>query len=184
MKGMKKENIDIPFQTQVLKPVIQDYHLGLESIQGESSRNPSFFPHNDGYSFKLLGQQIGFISRLNSIQEGLFSIGHHPIRPNVFSLVSPGKDRCAVSLIPDHLRQKNDKGGLARSPQGDISHADHFAGEGVSPVDSFAVEKNTGSDHPAVKEGQEGQRGKQELLKLIFFGIADEAMQEGFQFAP
>jgi hypothetical protein len=184
MKGMKKKNIDIPFQTQVLKSVIQDQYLGLESIQGESSRNPSFFPHNDGNSFKLLGQQMGFISRLSSIQEGLFSIGNHPIRPSVFSLVSPGKDRCAVSLVPDHLRQKNDEGGLARSPQGDISHADHFTGEGVGPVDSFTVEKNTRSDHPAVKEGQEVKRSKQDLLKLIFFGIADEAMQEAFQFGP
>jgi hypothetical protein len=184
MKGMKKKNINVPFETQVLKAVIQDYHLGFESIQGESSRNPSLFPHNDRNSFKLLRQQVGFISRLNRIQEGLFSIGYHPIRPSVFSLVAPGKDRCPVSLVPDHLRQKNDEGGLARSPKGYIPYAYHLTGKGVRSIDSFAVEKNAGSDHPAVKEGQEGKRGKQDFLKLIFFGIANEAMQESFQFGP
>jgi hypothetical protein len=54
----------------------------------------------------------------------------------------------------------------------------------VGSIDSFAVEKNADSDHPAVKEGQEGKRRKQDFLKLIFFGIADEAMQEAFQFGP
>jgi hypothetical protein len=184
MMGIKKENIQIPFQGQVLKPVIQDYHLGFESIQGESSRNPSLFPHNDRNSFKLLGQQVGFIARLDSIQEGLFSIGNHPIRPIVFSPVAPGKNRWAVSFVPDHLRQKNDEGGLARSTQGDIPHADHFAGEGMGLINPYSIKKSTDPDHPAVKEGQEGKRRKQDFLKLIFFGIADEAMQEAFQFGP
>jgi hypothetical protein len=54
----------------------------------------------------------------------------------------------------------------------------------VGPVDSFPVKKNAGSDHPTIEEGKKGKRCKEDLLKLTFFRIADEAMQEAFQFGP
>jgi hypothetical protein len=54
----------------------------------------------------------------------------------------------------------------------------------VGPVNSLSVKKYTGSDHPAVEDGHERKRGKEDLLKLTFFRIADEAMEDVSQFGP
>jgi hypothetical protein len=84
----------------------------------------------------------------------------------------------------DHFGHQADKGGFARSAQGEVAHADDFAGKRLGPVDPFPVEENPGRYRPAVKEGEDREGGEQDFLKLTFSGIADEAMQEVFQFGP
>ena len=105
------------------------------------------------------GDQDRFISRLVPPHEDAISIGDDIDGGLRAAAVTPAEDRRSAALFPEKVGEEDHHRRLPGAAHGEVSHADHRAGEFRLLEEPEVVETVSHGHAAPVREGEESQKG-------------------------
>ena len=129
LSGRNQQNIDLPFESEVLKPVIQHRQFRPPALPGQHPGLVAVFPDHHGDPRQLSGQPIGLFPPLLQRADYFFRAGDDRPRFAFLSAVAPAENNHFFSPPPEMIGDQGGMGGLAGSPGHQIPKADDGQGQ-------------------------------------------------------
>jgi outer membrane lipoprotein-sorting protein len=153
--GSKNDDIQVPLEREVLKPVVEEEEIAPQGIDGvppppDPRRADDYggFRRPESDEDRLIPSPGGIVA------QNLLTIRHDQRLVRLFPAIPPGEDTDAAAEAREHPRKFNDERGFSAPPDGQVSHADNRDGEAIGVQKSLPVGGRPGPDREAVPPGR------------------------------
>jgi len=173
--SIDEEKVEAVAKAEVLVAVIEEKGVGPVMPNGMAGALHAVGIHQHSHSGKVAGEHEGFVSGLGGVEENRLPVGNHAgwggnaagkkligqTGEEGFgnAFVPAAKDGHPPSGLVQGAGELFHHGSFARSPHGEVSHADDHDAHGVAAKDGVLIKPRPNPHDPGIDCGQEEQKG-------------------------
>ena len=122
------QHIDVPAQCEVLKPIVEQHHRGIELLLGKSAGEMAIGAHEHRNTRQRARQHLWLVARvLNGLEDAIpIAHDHHTISCAP-SRVTAAQNCGTLTHVEQHPRQRRDDGRFAAAANRQVADTDDRA---------------------------------------------------------